>query len=346
MARRLFLSFGLFFLANMYLFPQQSYVILKHNTINKEVEVLINNKQFTVFHYNSRLEKPVLFPLKTVNGITVTRGFPLETRPSERVDHPHHVGAWFNFGDVNGVDFWNNSYAIPEKDKYKYGTVQVKKVKLEKYNKTDAAIRIEALWVDNSGKALLKEQSLFIFSGDSVKNCVTRNVKLTALVDSVVFNDSKEGMFAVRVAREFELPVAEPVALTDQNGIVGEKRIQDNKLVTGSFLTSENMVDYEAWGTQARWIRLSGIKENDKISLVMFDHPKNISHPAYWHARDYGLFSVNNFGKSHYNPNEKPYAFLLKKGKSIVFKYRLMIYSGIIPEKLEIEEQYNNFLAF
>ena len=42
----------------------------------------------------------------------VTRGFPLEPRPGERVDHPHHVGLWFNHGDVNGVDFWNNSESL------------------------------------------------------------------------------------------------------------------------------------------------------------------------------------------------------------------------------------------
>ena len=29
-------------------------------------------------------------------------GFPLDPRPGERVDHPHHVGLWFNYGDVNG----------------------------------------------------------------------------------------------------------------------------------------------------------------------------------------------------------------------------------------------------
>ena len=42
----------------------------------------------------------------------MTRGFPLDPRKGERVDHPHHVGLWLNHGDVNGLDFWNNSDAI------------------------------------------------------------------------------------------------------------------------------------------------------------------------------------------------------------------------------------------
>jgi hypothetical protein len=32
------------------------------------------------------------------------------------LDHPHHIGLWFNYENVNGLDFWNNSFAIaPEK---------------------------------------------------------------------------------------------------------------------------------------------------------------------------------------------------------------------------------------
>jgi hypothetical protein len=46
------------------------------------------------------------------HGTVVTRGWPLNPRPGERVDHPHHVGLWFNYENVNGLDFWNNSDAI------------------------------------------------------------------------------------------------------------------------------------------------------------------------------------------------------------------------------------------
>ena len=31
------------------------------------------------------------------DGTTVTRGFPFQTLPGERVDHPHHAGLWFNY---------------------------------------------------------------------------------------------------------------------------------------------------------------------------------------------------------------------------------------------------------
>ena len=71
----------------------------------------------------TRLKKPVLYPLRSAKGTVVTRGFPLEPRPGERVDHPHHVGLWFNYGDVNGVDFWNNADGLPADRAAKMGTI-------------------------------------------------------------------------------------------------------------------------------------------------------------------------------------------------------------------------------
>src|SRR5881396_3735394 len=69
------------------------------------------------------LKKPTLYPLRTASGKLVTRGWPLEPRPGERVDHPHHVGLWFTYSDVNGLDFWNNSDAIPAARAPKMGTI-------------------------------------------------------------------------------------------------------------------------------------------------------------------------------------------------------------------------------
>ena len=88
-------------------------VEVKVNEAAKRVDVTIDGKPFTSYIWPSTLKKPVLYPLRTAKGTLVTRGFPLDPRQGERVDHPHHVGMWLNHGDVNGLDFWNNSDAIP-----------------------------------------------------------------------------------------------------------------------------------------------------------------------------------------------------------------------------------------
>src|ERR1700731_668933 len=72
----------------------------------RRVEVAIDGKAFTAYIWPEKLAKPVLYPLRAAPGTVVTRGYPLDPRPGERVDHPHHVGVWFNYGNVNGFDFW------------------------------------------------------------------------------------------------------------------------------------------------------------------------------------------------------------------------------------------------
>ena len=76
------------------------------------------------FIYPDSLEKPVLFPIYDAGGTVVTRGFPMEPRPGEPTDHPHHLGLWFTYENVNGLDFWNNSYAIPSDKKSQYGWIK------------------------------------------------------------------------------------------------------------------------------------------------------------------------------------------------------------------------------
>src|SRR6058998_4267107 len=95
---------------------------------DRRVDVIIDGKPFTSYIWPTTLKKPTLFPLRSAAGTVVTRGFPLEPRKGERVDHPHHVGLWLNHGDVNGLDFWNNSDAIPAKDAPKMGTIQHRRI--------------------------------------------------------------------------------------------------------------------------------------------------------------------------------------------------------------------------
>src|SRR5260370_1845094 len=95
-------------------------------TVNEQarrVDISIDGQPFTSYIWPTTLKKPVLYPLRTAKGTIVTRGFPLDQRPAERVDHPHHAGLWFNYENVNGVDFWNNSDAIKPENAPKMGTI-------------------------------------------------------------------------------------------------------------------------------------------------------------------------------------------------------------------------------
>ena len=103
------LVFGLMLPATVPAQHAKSGVQVVRHDADRRVDVVIDGQPFTSYIWPEALTKPVLYPLRTEKGTAVTRGFPLDPRPGERTDHPHHVGLWLSYGDVNGVDFWNNS---------------------------------------------------------------------------------------------------------------------------------------------------------------------------------------------------------------------------------------------
>src|SRR5215211_675033 len=92
--------FGLMAGASQTKSPERGVRVVAQETARR-VDVFVDGKPFTSYIWPDAIKKPVLYPLRTAAGTIVTRGFPLEPRPGERVDHPHHVGLWFNYGDVN-----------------------------------------------------------------------------------------------------------------------------------------------------------------------------------------------------------------------------------------------------
>src|SRR5687767_10462602 len=61
-------------------------VEIKPDEAGRRVDITIDGKPFTSYIYPTRLKKPTLWPIRSATGVLVTRGFPLEPRPGERVD--------------------------------------------------------------------------------------------------------------------------------------------------------------------------------------------------------------------------------------------------------------------
>src|SRR5438445_9407240 len=147
----------------------------------RRVDVTVDGKPFTSYIYPTTLKKPTLYPLRAASGVVVTRGWPLEPRPGERVDHPHQVGLWFDHGDVNGLDFWNNSNAIPAERAAKMGTIVHRAVRRAESGSGEGALEVTADWVDAHGKALLREDTRFVFRAAAGSRTIDRITTLTAV---------------------------------------------------------------------------------------------------------------------------------------------------------------------
>src|SRR5688500_18165180 len=127
-------------------------VEVKVNEAAKRVDVTIDGKPFTSYIWPDTLKKPVLYPIRTAQGNFVTRGFPLDPRKGERVDHPHHVGLWLNHGDVNGLDFWNNSTALKPEQAPKMGTIVHRKVLEATSGAAEGVLAVETAWLTPDNK--------------------------------------------------------------------------------------------------------------------------------------------------------------------------------------------------
>ena len=307
-----------------------------------KVDVIIGGKFFTSFMYPKNMEKPFLYPVVAPNGSVITRGFPLEPRKGERMDHPHHVGIWFNYGNVNNLDFWNNSSAIPSDKKDEYGHIVLQRI-IRADSGKEGTLEVTASWEDNHDNPILSEHTTYVFSGSDDLRIIDHIAKLTATNGPVTINDSKEGMFAIRVDRAFEMPSDEPMVFTDEKGNATTVKAVDNTGVTGMYTSSQGLKGDAVWGTRNDWVLLTGKKDGTLITMGMFDNPKNHGFPAYAHARGYGLFAINNFGQHSYDPSKEPVKFVLQKGESVTLRHRFIVQSGKEVTKEEADKLFKEF---
>ncbi len=315
--------------------------VVPHEDLRR-VDITVGGKPFTSYIYPTTLKKPTLYPVRSASGTVLTRGWPLEPRPGERVDHPHQVGLWFTHENVNGLDFWNNSDAIPEARALAMGTILHRAVRRAESGPGEGVLEVTAEWVDAHGAALLREDTRFVFRASADMRAIDRVTTLTALGRAVTFTDAKDGLLGMRVARALEQPSTTAEVYTDASGHATAVPVLDNAGVTGHYRNSEGLEGDAAWGTRGRWCTLSGVDEGAPVTIAILDHPTNVGFPTYWHARGYGLFAANPLGRKVFTNGKEQLNLRLESGEAKTFRYRVLILSGpTTPE--QIETYYRDF---
>lgn len=281
-----------------------------------QVAVTVDGQPFTTFFYGNDAGKPFLAPLRSASGKVVTRAFPMEMIEGESRDHLHHRGLWFTYDDVNGVKFWEND---PSYTKKPMGRVVVRETS-SKGGDRSGTLTATMEWLDQDGQILLVEDRDMIFYSDPKLRIVDFHVTLTAARD-ITLGDTKEGLFAIRLAENF----------TERRG---------GKIVNAEGLTGMKSV----WGKRSSWVDYSGEVDGEKLGIAIFDHPTNPYYPAYWHARDYGLFSLNCFGQSAFDPDAEERITKIAKGDKLNFRWRVVIHPGD-AESGQVAELHKAFAA-
>lgn len=315
--------------------------MLPHEALRR-VDITVDGKPFTSYIYPTTIKKPTLYPVRSASGAVLTRGWPLESRAGERVDHPHQVGMWFTHENVNGLDFWNNSDAIPEARAPKMGTILHRAVRRAESGPGVGVLEVTAEWVDSRGAALLREDTRFVFRARADARTIDRVTTLTALDRAVTFTDAKDGLFGLRVVRALEQPSTTPEVFTDASGHATTVPVLSNAGVTGHYRSSEGLEGDAVWGTRGRWCMLSGVVEGVPVTIAILDHPMNTGFPSYWHARGYGLFAANPLGQKVFSDGKEQLNLRLAPGAGTTFRYRVLILSRPTTPQ-EIETYYRDF---
>lgn len=296
------------------------------------IQIYMGNEHFTSLFYPDDLKKPVLYPIYSSSGKEITRGYPYNPRSFERTDHLHHVGLWLNFGDVNGLDFWNHSPNVTPENRHRFGSIRFGGI--VRKDPGAGKLVIASDWVDHENNVLLNEETDFVFGEENGIRTIERTSRLTA-VEDVTFKGNKEGLLGLRVDKAFEGPDRRERIYLDREGRVMTDRMVQTTGRTGEYRNADGHIGSDVWSERSPWVALRGEIEGEIITIAIFDHHSNPYYPAWSHARSYGLFAVNNLGGKGMRADAEDVEIELRPGESITFTHLVVIGGDMADDELD-----------
>lgn len=280
---------------------------------NDGVNVRIDGKLFTRYNF-AESEFPYFYPLKTDDGVNITRHWPMnDAGAHEQRDHKHHKSLWFTHGDLNGLDFWTHGKA-PD-------IVQTAIAATES-GANEGKLITENEWRDGNGESVCKDTRRYTFGSGENYRYIDIEIELVSTGGDLKFGDTKEGSMAIRVAPQLRL-----------KGEVAE----------GHILMENGIRDGEAWGKRSPWCYYYGPIANRIYGVAIFDSPRNLRDPTWWHARPYGLCAANPFGISYFDGKPRGTGdFILKKEDKLTLDYRVIIAEGLLSMQ-DLEKLYKQY---
>ncbi len=270
--------------------------------------VTIRKNKELVTQYRTDSKVPYLYPISAPGGTNLSRHWPMEDdAKGEETDHPHHRSFWLSHGAVNGYDFWawtgNKDARIVHEST---GTVTAQG------NRANFSVKLA--WQGDKKTILEESRNYVIEDIDESTRVIDLTSTIKAVAGDVVFGDTKEGFCAFRVDRTLRLK-----GPTAKGGIV------DN----------HGRKNADCWGKKSAYVTFHGPDDQGKPAVItMMDHPSNLRHETWWHARDYGLLAANPFGIHDFESKKDKTLgnHTLKDQQSMTFRYRLVLHRGEVDE--------------
>jgi hypothetical protein len=284
---------------------------LAADTKQQPLDLRAGGQTAAQLYFGEPWDKPFLYPIRTVSGKVLSRGYPMEPQEGDSKDHTWHRGFWYGHGIINGADFWREqgrektARLIPKaKPRVQRSSVSVDLAMTPVSGPAMGTIREEFRLEDRNQIRLIDTTiTIFADAGQSLK-----------------FGDTDDGGYAFRLTEAFREDRG--AQLRNSEGQRGTDHI---------------------WGKPARWVDYSAVIDSESRGVTMFDHPSNLRHPTRWHARGYGLCAANPFAlKSFTKDPVADGSYTLPSGEKLVSRYRTVIHEGLF-ETAEVERLYAQY---
>jgi len=222
--------------------------------------------------------------------------------------YPHHSSLFFGCDLVNGGNYWQ--------DGLDRGRIISVNAQVEKEGGDTAVITDECIWSRPGALSPLKDSRRFVITAPSPERfLIDVEITLQALMDVHILK-TNHSLFSVRVAND--LAVTNGGTMINAEGASGEK---------------------ETWGKRSAWLGFHGSRGNGVEGIAIIQHPSNPWYPSPWFTRDYGFMSPTPM---EWPENDE--GTFLKKGTSLLLRYRVVVHSGENVTEL-IAREFGEFSA-
>lgn len=237
-------------------------------TVQNGIDIFVGQQKVAEFvHTLEPAGRPFISNVKTLDGIQVTRNYPVKA--GDQSDHPHHQGIFHTFSQVNGIDYWHMRGI----------TKHVHFVRKPQVGSKTGFVTKNSYLDRDQKTSLLTELISYEFKVTAMGLLIMVDSVITAAQDGVVLGSKEEGGLAVRMASDLRVDTG--AMMVDDQGRSGGKAI---------------------WGKATKWVDNSGVKNGRWVGVTLLTHPKN-GRLYHWHARDYGLITANPLGPLNTAPD-------------------------------------------
>ncbi len=287
---RLPLLLALICLSTTGLVPAAEPVTFMH--LDGQVAIRVAGRPFAVFHYrDEKILRPYLAEVRTPDGAQVTRNLP-PAAGVDRTDHATmHPGIWLAFGDLGGADFWRNKGRV---ELVGQGPLSQS---LGKIGRLEFASR----YVDGE-TTICREACRITIVPDENTTTVLWDSTFTGERE-FAFGDQEEMGLGVRVATPLE--VANGGTITNAEGLKNERHL---------------------WGKTSAWCDYSGQLQGQAAGVLLVPDPANFR-ACWFHARDYGFFAANPFGRRAFTKGEAS-RVVVAPGQSFRLRFAIVVHGG------------------